>query len=97
MLIVTFNIAKIAAFLHDRRQRQIEGRVDRDKPVAGRRRDTMFYNPYTGTVPFGLRDPEYIERRKAELQRRKAELEARKTKKRTPRAKKSDGALPTLN
>ena len=88
ILITAFNIAKIAAFLHDRRQRQIEGPVDRDKPLVGRRRDTMFYNPYTGTVPFGLRDPEYIERRKAEL-------EERKLKKRTARAKKSDGALPT--
>lgn len=88
ILITTFNIAKIAVFLHDRRQRQIQGSVDRDKPTA-RRRDSTFYNPYTKTLPAGLKSPEYIEKRLAEIEERKA-------KKRVARAKTSDGALPTL-
>ena len=87
ILITTFNIAKIAKILHDQRQHQIEGRIDRDKPVA-RRRDRAFYNPYTKTLPFGMKPPEYIEKRIVEL-------EKSKTKRRATRAKTSDGALPT--
>jgi len=59
VFLAAWNIAKIAAFLHDRKVDQIMGTPTRDKPGI-RSRDGKWHNPYTKTVPKGLDFPEYI-------------------------------------
>jgi hypothetical protein len=71
LLLVNYNMRKIAAFEHDERVREAQGAAPHKSKLI-RRRDRLFYNPYTGTTPEGLDVPEYIEARRAEAKKRRA-------------------------
>lgn len=88
--IVSFNLAKIAAFLHDVATQTQTGRADRDKPRA-RRRERLWYNRYTKTLPQGQAFPQYIEERLANVRERAQQKKLTAQS----RSKRANGALPS--
>ncbi len=73
ILIVNYNIRKIASFLHDEMLAGAQGTVPESE--TRRRRDRDFFNAYTGTTPKGLKVPERVEQR-GTLQRRRSKRTA---------------------
>ena len=60
VLIVNYNLRKIAEFIHDE---LVATNHASPKAQTWRSRDRDWYNPYTGTTPRGLRVPENVELR----------------------------------
>jgi len=85
VFIAAWNIAKIAAFLHDELVGEADLGSQAHMPTARPRlRDSKWYNSYTGNVPHGKLPPEYIENRRAA-----------KSKSAASRSKALNGALST--
>ncbi len=52
MLLTNFNLRKIASFLHDKRAAETKANTgEPPSPKSVRRRDRVWYNPYTKTTP----------------------------------------------
>ncbi|AMB58899.1 hypothetical protein [Microterricola viridarii] len=66
MLLVNFNLRKIAAFMSDQYKEDAKRNLAGD-PVEKklRRRDRDFYNRYTDTLPPGVERPDHLKKRGA--------------------------------
>lgn len=83
ILLVNYNLRKIAGFMHDHQLEELGHAPQGLAKGTSRRRDTAFWNPYTSTVPRGLRPPAYAEERVAEKRAKRN------------RTKTDNGALPS--